>query len=47
MKIRRARKPRTPVEDIYLPALNENISYEDGAQKNDSRNVLRGSDSKR
>lgn len=47
MKIRRARKPRTPVEDIYLPALSENISYEDVAQKNENRNVPRGPDSKR
>jgi hypothetical protein len=47
MKIKRARKPRTPLDRLHLPSVSDNITLEEGGPKNDSHKVSLGPDSKR
>lgn len=49
MKIKRARKPKNPTaaDRLHLPGISDNVSFEEGAPKNDSHKVSLGPDSKR
>jgi hypothetical protein len=49
MKIRRARRPKNTAagERPYLPAISDNITYDNQTPKNDSHKVSLGPDSKR